>query len=203
MTPPVRTSKSRPVGATQIVSLGRLQEKKLVGARKSAPPAKERWRPLSSSPRGLGSRVSRRSRRQGRRQWRKHASRSQQGPGTRVLLQQRRRKRRRRTWCRWCNCRRAATSLGTRGTSILLLRPAPPTGSPSSCRPPKRCLARGRPRGPVTGRSSSPGSPWSFSATSRRRKRSGRRRLRLALGLWTTSIAPWSSIERRISRSAT
>ena len=56
-------------------------------------------------------------------------------------------------------------------------------------------LNAGTSEGPVTGRSSCPGSPWNFSAASRRRKPFGRRSLRSALRFRTTSTAPWSSTE--------
>ena len=55
-------------------------------------------------------------------------------------------------------------------------------------------LSAGTSEGPVKGRPSSPGSPWSFSATSRRRKRPVRRSTRLALRFRTTSIAPFGFI---------
>ena len=44
--------------------------------------------------------------------------------------------------------------------------------------------------------------PRSFSAMSERRRPSGRRRSRQVLRFRTTSIAPWSSIGRQITRSA-
>jgi len=47
----------------------------------------------------------------------------------------------------------------------------------------------------------SPGSPWNFTAASRRRKRSGKCSSRSALRLRTTSTTPYGFTGRRISRS--